>query len=242
MLIKILIILLFATAWLLNLTDFELWAKAAANLAEFIKELRIDVEAMHNSAYALIDTLLLSLFATSAAFVFSLILSIAASPLFSPKPIALSARLLANFMRSVPALLWGVIAVIMFGPGIIAGVVALTIYATGYLTKLFYETLENVDRGLVEALRAMGLSGLIIALAVIRHMRRQLITNTLFILEYNVRTATILGIVGAGGIGYYIVQYMTLLNYSAVFSIVVMILAVVGLIDLLSYLLRRALT
>lgn len=86
------------------------------------------------------------------------------------------------------------------GPGPAAGALALALYTSTYLVKLFYEALEAVERELYDSLRAIGLRGLPLA-ALFTHVKRQVVSHVLFMLEYNVRTATILGFVGAGGVG-----------------------------------------
>ncbi len=236
---RYLIALVIVTALLIGIGDPWTWHKALSNLARLIGEISVDVEVLDEAFYAMIDTVLLSIFATSAGALASMLLGALSSPLFISRYLAVLVRALANFMRTIPALIWGILAVIMFGPGTVAGAIALTIYTTGYLTKLFYETYENVDRDLVDSLRVFGVKGLTLAAAVFRQMKKQVVTNILFIFEYNIRTATILGIVGAGGVGYYIAQYMTLLNYSAVFTIIMVAFIFVGVVDLASYIVRR---
>ncbi|MDM7276034.1 MAG: ABC transporter permease subunit [Thermoprotei archaeon] len=125
------------------------------------------------------------------------------------------------------------------GPGPKAGALALILYTSGYLAKFFYESLEAINRELYDSLKVMGLEGLPLAFALYSHAKRYIISNILFMLEYNVRTATILGFVGAGGIGYYIVHYLNLLNYQATLTFVVFTLLLVTLIDLTSYIARQ---
>ncbi len=236
---RYLLVLVTVTALLIGIGDPWTWYKAINNLARLIGEVGLEVEVLDEAFYAMIDTVLLSVFATSAGALISMFLGALASPMFFSKYLAASVRAIANFMRTIPALIWGILAVIMFGPGTAAGAIALTIYTTGYLTKLFYETYENVDRDLVDSLKVFGLRGIVLASAVFRQVRKQAVTNILFIFEYNIRTATVLGIVGAGGIGYYIAQYMTLLNYSAIFTIIAVAFVFVGIVDLASYIVRR---
>jgi phosphonate transport system permease protein len=105
--------------------------------------------------------------------------------------------------------------------------------------KLFYEALEAVERELYDSLRAIGLRGLPLAVALFTHVKRQVVSHVLFMLEYNVRTATILGFVGAGGVGYYIQLYLSALDYAAAAPYVVATMVFVVAIDAVSYLLRR---
>jgi phosphonate transport system permease protein len=152
--------------------------------------------------------------------------------------LATLSRLLANVVRSIPAIFWAILFVILVGPGPRAGALALSLYTAAYLAKFFYEILESVDREHVNSLKVMGLSGLTLASALYAHTRRQVVSSILFMLEYNVRTATIIGFVGAGGVGYYILHYMNSLDYPAVITFIAVTTLFVIAIDTLSYLVR----
>ncbi|MFN7106119.1 MAG: PhnE/PtxC family ABC transporter permease, partial [Pyrobaculum sp.] len=172
------------------------WGKAFTNLAIFLAKISLESEVLYTALYALYETLLMSIFATAAAMLISVPLAGLSAGNMSPTPLVATARSIATFFRTIPALLWGVVAVVMFGPGHVAGALALTIYSVGYLTKLFYETFENVDAGFLDAMRAMGARGLRLIHLTYLQQKRQFVTNTIFIFEYNVRTATIIGFVG----------------------------------------------
>lgn len=217
------------------------YRRALANLLDFLGELRPDPQVLGDAAYALYETVVMSLFSTTAATLVALPLAAAAAVGIWPAPAAAAVRALATLARTVPALLWGVLGVVMFGPGPVAGAAALTIYSVGYLVKLFYETLENVDPQFMDAMRAMGARGLALAYLAYRQQSRQIATNVAFILEYNVRTATIMGFVGAGGVGYYISQYLSLLKYDAAATLVLTVFAFVIALEAASYLARRTL-
>ncbi|MFN3804658.1 MAG: PhnE/PtxC family ABC transporter permease [Pyrobaculum sp.] len=215
------------------------WGKAFTNLAVFLSNISLEPEVLHAALYALYETLVMSIFATAAAVLISVPLAGLSAGNLSPTPLAITVRSIATFFRTIPALLWAVVAVVMFGPGQVAGALALTIYSVGYLTKLYYETFENVDAGFLDAMRAMGARGIKLIHLTYLQQRRQFITNTIFIFEYNVRTATIIGFVGAGGVGYYIAQYLSLLRYDAVVTIVLITLVFVLALEGISYLARR---
>ena len=121
-------------------------------------------------------------------------------PLVASPRLSWAVRWVSSAVRSIPAVLWAVFFVILVGPGPAAGALALALYTSTYLVKLFYEALEAVERELYDSLRAIGLRGLPLA-ALFTHVKRQVVSHVLFMLEYNVRTATILGFVGAGGVG-----------------------------------------
>lgn len=237
MIIPLLISTAIALGFLLGVFQAD-YHKAFQNLILFWREISLDAEAVSVGLYALYETVLISVFATATAVLISVPLAAVAAG-FWHKALAVAVRTAATFMRAVPALLWAVLTVVMFGPGVVAGAVALVVYSVGYLTKLFYETFENVDRGFVDAMRAIGARGLKLAHLVYLQQRRQFITNIVFILEYNIRTATIIGFVGAGGVGYYIAQYINLLQYGAAATIVLTTFLFVLILEGTSYFLRR---
>ena len=115
----------------------------------------------------------------------------------------------------------------------------MTFYTVGYLGKLQYETFEGMASDSLEASRAMGLSRSSILLnVVIPENSNHLLSQLMFMFEYNVRHGTVIGIVGAGGIGYYISTYLKFLQYEKVFALLILIFVVVVIIDLLSMMVR----
>jgi len=227
-----------ALAYILGLVDPGLWARAGLNISRFILLLGVRNDLWGDALAAVYETLIISVFGVSCGVLLAYLLAPLASPLLAPRTIAIAGRILANSARTVPAILWAILFVILVGPGVKAGALSLAIYTSTYLAKFFYEALESVDRELLDSLRAMGLRGYILAFALYTHIRRQVISSILFMLEYNVRTAAILGFVGAGGVGYYILQYLSILDYPAVLTFVIATIAIVAAIDIASYILR----
>ncbi len=235
----IFIIVAVVFAYLLGLLDPEAWLNASGNLSRFLSELYIREDLLGDALYAVGDTFVMALFATVVGFLISFHIAVMSVREITPRPVALAFRAVANVIRTVPAIFWGILFVIMFGPGRESGALALVLYTTGYLSKFFYETLENVGKEHYEALQSMGLSWLILGKALFKHTEKQNIANIMFMLEYNLRTASILGIVGAGGVGYYIIQYVNILDYAAAFTFFVVILVFVFALDGLSHLVRK---
>ena len=111
----------------------------------------------------------------------------------------------------------------------------MTIYTVGYLGKLQYESIEGMSNVPLEAADSMGLSKIEKALGVvIPEEANNLISQAIFMFEYNVRHGTVIGIVGAGGIGYYINLYLKFLQYDKVIAYLIVIFIVVIVIDFLS--------
>ncbi len=222
----------------LGLIDPGMWVKAGANIARFMPELGVRLDLVNDALLASYETLIMSLLGVSGGALIAYILAPLASPLIAPPRVAPIGRMVANAIRTVPAILWAIFFVILVGPGPRAGALALILYTSGYLAKFFYESLEAINREHYDSLRVIGLRGLPLAFALYSHAKRYIVSNILFMLEYNVRTATILGFVGAGGIGYYIVNYLNMLNYQAVLTFVIFTLVLVTAIDLASYIAR----
>lgn len=190
---------------------------------------------------AVLDTLAMALLATVVAVFIALPLSATAARSISPPWLALPVRGLLNALRAVPSLLWALLAVGAFGLGPLAGIAALCAYSLGYLTKFFYEHFEAVDPHVPEALRALGLGRFAtFRLADLPAARLGLLSSSVFMLEYNFRTATVLGIVGAGGIGFELKLAVDWGNWHVVGVIIVLLVLAVVLFDTLAHRLRRA--
>jgi len=237
--LTIMAIITLVLAALLGIVDPRLWIKASSNAARFILEdLGFELNLLGDAFKAAVETLVISLFGVSAGTIIAYLAAPLASPVVVGSNVAYAFRLAANAVRSIPAIFWAILLVIMVGPGPAAGALALALYTSAYLTKFFYESLESIDREHVDSLRVIGLKGLALAMALYTHIRRQVVSSILFMLEYNVRTATILGFVGAGGVGYYILRYMSLLDYPAVVTFIAVTMAFVIAIDTASYMIR----
>jgi len=125
----------------------------------------------------------------------------------------------------------------------VAGIFAMALYTIGYLGKLQYESIEGVQNAPLEAARAMGLKRSETALHVaIPEAANHLISQLLFMFEYNVRHGTVLGIVGAGGIGYHINNQLKFLAYDKAAALLVVVFIVVVAIDMLSMYIRSFVT
>ena len=191
----------------------------------------------------MMETIKIAFVATILGFIGALCLSSFAAKNLMPMRIAFPFRTLLSATRSLPSLIWAIIFVIVIGFGPLAGVLAMTFYTIGYLGKLQYETYEGMPSDSLEVSKAMGLSHpAIFTSVVIPETGNHLLSQLMFMFEYNVRHGTVIGIVGAGGIGYYINTYLKLLQYDKVLALLILIFVVVILIDLLSLMLRSFVT
>ena len=181
------------------------------------------------------ETIKIAFVSTIFGSIISLPISILASRNLSSLGVSYFARILLAAARSLPSIIWAIFFVILVGFGPLSGVLAMTIYTVGYLGKLQYESIEGMNSIPLESARSMGLSKIEIATGVvIPEMANNLISQMIFMFEYNVRHGTVIGIVGAGGIGYYINLYLKFLQYDKVISYLIITFIVVLIIDFLS--------
>lgn len=151
-------------------------------------------------------------------------------------------RFILNIIRTIPDLLLGAIFVAIVGIGPVAGIISLAIFTFGMVGKLFYEAVETIDEGPIEALTASGANKFqIIIFAVMPQVLTYFISYTLYAFEINVRASTVLGYIGAGGIGMFLQRSLSLYRYDQTGLIVLVIFVVVLVIDQISNISREAL-
>jgi phosphonate transport system permease protein len=149
-------------------------------------------------------------------------------------------RTVLNIIRSIEPLIWALIAVVWVGLGPFAGIVALTIHSIAALGKLYSEAIEGIDRGPIEAIQATGANGLqTIVYAVIPQMISPFVSFSIYRWDINVRMSTVIGLVGGGGIGFLLVQYIRLLDYRAAGIAVWFIAITVAILDYVSSEIRQ---
>ena len=141
-------------------------------------------------------------------------------------------RLLLSFLRSVPELIMGIIFVAAVGFGALPGVLALGLHSVGMVGKFYAEAIEHVDPRPIEAARAAGASPFqVITHAVLPQVMPQLADITIYRWEYHFRASAVLGIVGAGGIGFELIAALRMIEYAQVSAILLTILACVIVVD-----------
>ncbi|MFZ8907177.1 MAG: phosphonate ABC transporter, permease protein PhnE [Poseidonia sp.] len=191
----------------------------------------------------MVETIKIAFVATVIGFVVALPLSVMAASNLSPIEIAVPTRILLAGMRSLPSIIWAVLFMIIFDMGTLAGICAMSFYTVGYLGKLQFESMEGIKNAPLEAAKAMGMTRTETAwLVAIPESANQLLSHLLFMFEYNVRHGTVIGLVGAGGIGLYINTYLKLAQYDKVVALLIVVFLVVVVIDFVSMALRSAVT
>ena len=194
---------------------------------------------------ATLETLAMSALGTLIAAVLGLLLALPASQTHVGDKARFKGvtRLLLNALRSIPELVWAALLLIAAGLGPLAGTLALALHTTGVLGRLFAEAIENVPEGTGFALRVRGVAeGRVFFYATLPQVLPQLLSYTLYRWENNIRAAAILGVVGAGGLGQMLAFYMGLFQMPETSSILLAMIALVALVDALSYLARRVMS
>ena len=184
--------------------------------------------------WMLAETILISYVGTMIGAVLAFALNFLAAQNTSPAPwLCFVIRRLLEFARTVPGIVFALIFVIAFGLGPMAGVLAIAIHSTGALGKLFSEIVENADMKPVEGVRSTGASWLsCMRFAVLPQVAAGYASYGLLRFEINVREASVMGFVGAGGIGQELVVAIRKFYYADVSAILVTIIATVFIIDI----------
>lgn len=191
----------------------------------------------------LVETLEIALWGTVIAILISLPLAFFSASNMAPNRLIYTvARSVVSFLRAIPELISALFLVLAYGFGPIAGVLALALHAAGFLGKFYAEDIENADTKPQEALTAVGANRLkVLRFAILPQVMPQYIAYTLYVLDRNFRMATVIGLVGAGGIGQELKGRFDMYNYHHVATILVGVFCTVFVIDQLSARLRKRL-
>ncbi len=189
------------------------------------------------------ETIAMAFMGTLLGAVFALPLSFLASKnMMRSRPLQFGTRRFADLLRSFDYLIWALIFVRAIGLGPLAGIMAIAIVETGTFVKLYSEAIENLDRKQVDGVIAAGGDGLQrIRFGVLPQVLPMMLSNTLYMFEHNVRSASILGIVGAGGIGFLLADRLRAYELQEACLIIILIIVAVYVIDYLSKVLRERL-
>lgn len=224
----------------LNL-DFKLIKDSLPFITDFISRLfPPDFTVMDIAIKALIETVQMSVWGTSIGAILSLPIAVASANNLAPLWLRWIANLLQNAVRSVPSIILGLIFVAATGLGAPAGTLALSIYTIGYLAKFYQQAIESVDHRSLESLQVIGASKIQIAqYGILPQILPLSLGYTLWMFEYNIRAASVLGVVGAGGIGFQLKSYIDGFEYTKATTMMLVLLVVVTFIDWFSSKLRR---
>lgn len=201
-----------------------------------------DWSVMDVAVKALIETIQMSLWGTTIGAVLSIPIALLSAHNLTPNWICWTANLLQNIVRSVPSIVLGLFFVSATGLGAPAGTLALGIYTIGYLAKFYQAAIESVDPTSIESLQVSNASWIQIAqYGIFPQVLPLGLGYTLYMFEYNIRSASVLGVVGAGGIGFELVNYIRGFEYNKATTMMLVLLGVVTAIDIVSSQFRRRL-
>ena len=201
------------------------------NLAIVVEEmLLVEPKYIPDALWAMVETIEMAFIGTLVGVAIALPLSMLAARNLNSKFVYAPIRALLATIRTFPSILWALLFVIMVGTNPFAGVLAIIMYTVGFVAKLQYETIETIDSDPMDAVGSIGVSKIqLIRYVVIPESASHLLGQILYMFDYNVRQTSILGLVGAGGIGFYIINFIKFFEYgkAAIFMLVVLIVVLV---------------
>ncbi|BAZ16176.1 phosphonate ABC transport permease protein PhnE [Calothrix sp. NIES-4071] len=201
-----------------------------------------NLDVFPNAVQSLIQTIQMSLWGTTIGAIISVPIAIASASNIAPIWLQWLANFIQNAVRSVPSIILGLIFVAATGLGAPAGTLALSIYTIGYLAKFYQQAIEAVNSRSIESLQVIGASRWqITQYGIVPQVLPLALGYTLWMFEYNIRAASVLGVVGAGGIGFELKSYIDGFEYNKATTFMLVLLVVVTVIDFFSSFLRRRL-
>lgn len=191
----------------------------------------------------LAETLQMAVLGTLIGAVLSLLISFGAASNIAPHWLYTATRFVLNILRSIPDLIFALMFVSAVGLGPFAGILAIVLGSIGGIAKMYAESMESVPQAPLTALQSTGANRRqTIMYGVLPQASPLLVSYTLLLFEGNVRGATVLGLVGAGGIGLELTNAMRLYDYGHMFAIIISIVVLVTIIDRVSALIRKKLS
>ena len=225
----------------LEINFIELFSDSSKYFADiFNRMLPPDFSNLNNLILAMFETIEIAFLGTFIAIALSIPVGLFSARNLAPNYfVFLIARIITIFFRAIPEFIIAMILVIAVGFGAIPGVLALGLHTMGFLAKFYAEDIEHINKGPIDALKSSGATkSQIISFGVIPQILPSFVANNLYILDRNVRMATMLGIVGAGGIGYELQSSFRMFEYERVSAIIILIFVTIFLIDHFSAFIR----
>jgi len=219
-------------------------AAAGGRMAEFLaRAWPPDLTIMPELKKGLAETLRIAILGTIGSVILSIVFGVLAAETVVRPLIWRPVRAVLAVIRSIPLILVAMLMVAAVGLGPLPGVLAITFHATGMLAKFYAEAIDGVDRAPVLALEGTGATRLQrLRFGVWPQMAPVVLRDTIFRFELNLRESLILGVVGAGGIGFYIQTYVRSFQYEKAATVTLAIAALILLIEALNSILRRKFT
>jgi phosphonate transport system permease protein len=239
-------IVLFCTILVFVIKDLEInFIKLVTDSSRYFGDilsrmLPPDFSNLNQLIYAMFETIEIAFLGTFIAIVLSIPLGLFSARNLAPNYfVYLICKTIVIFFRAIPEFIIAMILVIAIGFGAMPGVLALGLHTMGFLAKFYAEDIEHINKGPIDALKSSGATkSQIISFGVIPQILPSFVANNLYILDRNVRMATMLGIVGAGGIGYELQSSFRMFEYERVSAIIILIFVTIFIIDHLSAFIR----
>jgi phosphonate transport system permease protein len=201
-----------------------------------------DLRVLPAALEGALKTFEIALVGTAASAALAVPLGFLSARNVAPPRVFYPARAALNFLRSIDTLVYALLFVAAVGLGPFPGVLAVVAYTTTSLAKLYSETIEGIDPGPVDAITATGATRLqVLRFGVLPQVLPLFLSYILYRLESNIRAATVLGFVGAGGIGFYLQTYLRMIDYPAASTVLLVTIAMVMVVDFASSRLRARL-
>lgn len=212
-------------------------AKAAARFIDF------DTSILPDLVGPAIETVLMATIATALGLV--LAIPVAWLGAMNISPLGASTyglgRVLMTLSRSVHEIVWGLVFVAAVGLGALAGILAMAVRSIGFISKTIAEAIEDVNPGPIEAMRAVGANRFqVLLFAIVPQVMPVFLGNMIFEWDVNIRRSTIMGLVGAGGLGLALHRQMAAYNYGGIATVIAVILLLILAGEIVSYYARKA--
>lgn len=211
-------------------------------MADFIRRMfPPDATIIPRALSAAGETVQIAILGTTLAVFFAFPLGFLAAETMSCRPAVYnSARAVANFCRGVSEMVWALLFVATVGLGPFPGVLALMVHSIGALTRFFAEAIDNIHEETISTMMSTGASRIqIIFQGIIPEVLPNFIGYVLYYFEHNIRAATVLGIVGAGGIGFELLTSLKLFKYREVLTIILIVFILISFFDKVNSVIRR---
>jgi len=212
-------------------------------LTTLARFLELDLSLVPDLLEPALETILMATLATLAGLVLSIPVAWLGAANITPfgKSSYAVGRFLMTMSRSVHEIVWGLIFVSAVGLGALAGVLAMAVRSIGFISKTIAEAIEDVDPKPIEAIRAAGGTRFqILMFAIVPQIIPVFVGNMIFEWDINIRRSTILGLVGAGGLGLLLFRQMAMSNYGGIATVILAVLALIVFGEVVSYYARRA--
>lgn len=192
--------------------------------------------------YLVLQTIAIAILGTIIGAILAIPVSFLASTNIVPRPVAIIFRALILLIRTIPSLVWALIWIRVTGPGAFCGVVTQSVCSIGMISKMYITAIEDLDTGILDALDAMGCNTFEkIRCGILPQLSASFISTAIYRFDINLKDATTLGIVGAGGIGFPIINYINAANWPSAGAFLWALIVLVIIIEWMSTKIRARL-